>query len=157
MERHRYYFDLLLSGTDRQNLADALEDEYLPLTAQVPIWEICGRVREGHLHFEHETEEPIEEFERNFEAFSTYLNQVVKAFHAVEAVEAGERRLTEARKILAVRGEVLSVPLALPPSRLLQDLDPDADDLGYIERCWAGFPRWFQDGMRRKHPSLRRL
>ncbi|OGL59831.1 MAG: hypothetical protein A3J27_14405 [Candidatus Tectomicrobia bacterium RIFCSPLOWO2_12_FULL_69_37] len=157
MERHRYYFDLVLAGTDRQNLADALEDEYLPLTAHVPIWELCERVREGRFHFEHESEKPIEGFERNFEAFSAYLHQVVKAFHAVEEAAGEERRLTGARKILAVRGEVLSVPLVLPPSRLLQDLDPDADDLDHIERYWRGFPRWFQDGMRRKHPSLRRL
>ena len=157
MERHRYYFDLILTGTDRQNLADALEDEYLPLTAQVPIWEVCARVREGRFHFEHESGDPIEEFDRNFEAFSAYLHQVVKAFHAVEDISEGEQRLTGARKILAVRGEVLSVPLVLPPSRLLQDLDPDADDLDHIERGWREYPRWFQDGMRRKHPSLRRL
>jgi hypothetical protein len=157
MERHRYYFDLILTGTDRHNLADALADEYVPLTAQLPIWELCERVRGGHFHFEHESERPIEEYDRNFEAFSAYLHQVVKAFHAVEIIEAGERRLVEARKVLAVRGEVLSVPLVLPTTLLLQDLDPDADDLDHIERHWAGYPRWFQDGMRRKHPSLRRL
>lgn len=157
LERHRYYFDLVLTGTDRHNLADALADEYVPLTGQVPIWELCERVREGRFHFEHESGEPIEEYDRNFEAFSAYLHQVVKAFHAVEVIEAGGRRLARARKILAVRGEVVSVPLVLPPSLRLEDLDPDAEDLEHIERNWAGYPRWFQDGMRRKHPSLRRL
>lgn len=157
MIRHRYYFDLIVSGTDRQNLADALEDEYLPLTAQVPIWELRERVREGHFHFEHESREPIEEYDRNFEAFSVYLPQVVKAFHAVEEAGPEERLLSGARKILAVRGEVLSVPLVLPPSRLLQDLNPDAEDLAHVERHWESYPRWFQDGMRRKHPGLRRL
>ncbi len=157
MRRHRYYLDLVLAGTDCQNLADALVDEYLPLTAQMPIWEICEKVREGHLHFEHECEEPIEEFDRNFEAISAYLNQVVRGFHAVEALDEEERQLVEARKILAVRGEVVSVPLALPPSGLLNHLDPDAEDLAHIEVNWASYPRWFQDGMRRKHPALRHL
>lgn len=157
MRRHRYHLDLVVTGTDRHNLADALVDEYLPLTAQVPIWEMCERIREGRFHFEHESEAPLEDFDANLDALSAYLHQVVRAYHAVEEVGGGSRRLVEARKILAVRGEVVSVPLVLPSSLRLNDLDPDADDLAHIEAHWAEYPRWLQDGMRRKHPSLRRL
>ena len=87
MRCHRYYFDLILEGMDKYNLADCIVDEYLPLTAQMPIWEIAEKIREGHLHFEHESLEPLEEFPKNLEAFSAYLHQVVKGFHAVEEAE----------------------------------------------------------------------
>ncbi len=153
MLRHRYYFDLILTGLDKYNLADCIVDEYLPLTAQMPIWEIMEKIRKGHFHFEHESTEPLEEFPKNFEAFSAYLHQVIKGFHAVE----NGVQLLEAHKILALRGEVVTLPLRLPPTLLLNDLDPDADDLDHIEARWPGYPRWFQDGMRRKHPYLRRL
>ena len=103
MRRHRYYFDLILTGMDKYNLADCIVDEYLPLTAQMPIWEIAEKIREGHFHFEHESPEPLEEFPKNLEAFSAYLHQVVKGFHAVEEEEDARVRLVEARKILALR------------------------------------------------------
>jgi hypothetical protein len=155
--RHRYHIDLIISGPERHHLADALEDEYLPLTAQVPIWEVAEKVRAGHFHFEHESAGPLEEFDRNFEALSAYLPQVVKGFHAIERIGEDSPLLEEARKILARRGEVVSIPLRLPPTRLLNDLDPDAEDIAHIEAGWPGYPRWFQDGMRRKFPYLRRL
>ena len=157
MRRHRYYFDLILTGMDKYNLADCIVDEYLPLTAQMPIWEIAEKIRGGHFHFEHESPVPLEEFPKNLEAFSAYLHQVVKGFHAVEEEEDARVRLVEARKILALRGEVVTLPLRLPPPLLLNDLDPDAEDLDHIEARWPDYPRWFQDGMRRKHPYLRRL
>ena len=157
LRRHRYYFDLILEGMDKFNLADCIVDEYLPLTAQMPIWDIAGKIREGHFHFEHESAEELEEFPKNLEAFSAYLHQVVKGFHAIEEVGENDVRLVEARKILALRGELVTLPLRLPPTLLLNDLDPDAEDLDHIEAHWRGYPRWFQDGMRRKHPYLRRL
>ncbi len=157
MRRHRYYLDLILKGADKYNLADCVVDEYLPLTAQTPIWEVAEKIRGGHFHFEHEDVAPLEEFEQNFVALSVYLHQVVKGFHAIEEVEEERALLVEARKILALRGEVVSLPLRLPPTRRLNDLDPDADDLDHIEACWNDYPRWFRDGMRRKHPYLRRL
>ena len=142
---------------DKYNLADCIVDEYLPLTAQMPIWEIAEKIREGHLHFEHESVEPLEEFQKNLEAFSVYLHQVVKGFHAVEEVEDGRLRLVGAKKILALRGEIVTLPLRLPPTLRLNDLDPDAEDLDHIEARWPGYSCWFPDGMRRKHPYLRRL
>ncbi|MFP6889606.1 MAG: hypothetical protein VCF07_07615 [Nitrospinota bacterium] len=153
---HRYHIDRKISGPERYHLAEALEDEYIPLTTQVPIWELAEKIRTGHFHFEHESDEPLEEFDRNFEALSAYLPQIVKGFHAQERIEETPR-LIEARKILARRGEVVSIPLRLPPSRLLNDLDPGAEDIGHIESVWAEYPLWFQDGMRRKFPYLRRL
>ncbi|MDA1000264.1 MAG: hypothetical protein O2807_07080 [bacterium] len=157
MERHRYHLDLIVRGADRYNLPDILVDEYLPLTAQVPIWQVCEELRKGHFHYEHECAEPIEEFELNLEALSAYLHQIVQGFHAVEAIEADRARLLQARKIIGRQGEVLSVPLLLPRSLLLDDLDPDADDLEHIASRWPEYPRWFQDGMRRKYPELRGL
>lgn len=157
MERHRYHLDLSVRGADRYNLSDILADEFLPLTAQVPIWKVCEDIRKGHFRYEHESAEPVEEFERNLETLSTYLHQVVQGFHAIENVEEGRTRLVRARKILGLRGEVLSIPLLLPRSLLLNDLDPDADDLGHIASHWGEYPLWFQDGMRRKYPQLRGL
>lgn len=157
MKIHRYFIDLTISGPERYHLADAIVDEFLPLTAQVPIWEVAEKIREGHFHYEHESETPLEDFADNFDALSAYIPQVVKAFHAIEDDTEGKRLIMGAWKILALRGEVLTIPLRLPPTRLLNDLDPDADDLDYIEAHWHRFPRWFQDGMRRKHPVLRRL
>ena len=101
---------------DKYNLADCIVDEYLPLTAQMPIWEIAEKIREGHLHFEHESVEPLEEFQKNLEAFSAYLHQVVKGFHAIEEVEDDRLRLVGAKKILALRGDVVTLPLRLPPT-----------------------------------------
>lgn len=157
MRQHRYHFDLILRGADKYNLADCVADEYLPLTAQMPIWEVARKIREGRLHFEAESAAPLEEFEVNLAVFSRYLHQVVRGFHATEEAEDGRWRLIGARKILALRGETISVPLRLPPTLRLNDLDPDADDLDHIEAFWGDYPRWFQDGMRRKHPYLRRL
>ncbi len=157
MRQHRYYFDLVLKGVDKYNLADCIVDEYLPLTAQIPIWEIAEKIRKGHLHFEHESVEPLEEFEKNLIALSVYFHEVIRGFHAVEEIQEDRLRLVEAQKILALRGEVVTLPLRLPPTLKLNDLDPDADDLDHIEARWPDYPRWFQDGIRRKHPYLRRL
>ena len=139
---------------DKYNLADCIVDEYLPLTAQMPIWEIAEKIREGHLHFEHESVEPLEEFQKNLEAFSAYLHQVVKGFHAVEEVEDDRLRLVGAKKILALRGEVVTLPLRLPPTLQLNDLDPDADDLDHIEARWPRLPALVPGRDAQKTPIL---
>ena len=59
-------------------------------------------------------------------------------------------------KISSRRGESVKVPLVVEevtPKKF--EFDPDREDLEVLAAQWNGYPRWFQDGMRFKYPSLR--
>ena len=52
------------------------------------------------------------------------------------------------------RGEIADV-LQGRDDRLV--VDPDRDDVDAIAASWPTYPRWYQDGMRKKHARLGRM
>lgn len=155
----RYHLDLEVRGLDRGNLVDALEGEDLDLFADLPRSQAYAAIRDGRLRYETVRSEPAPEFPRDLSILSLFL------FEVVRGIEVAERYCAEdvtddvrAWKVLARRGEWVKVPLVIrhdPDARFV--VDPDAEDLEVVRARWATYPRWFQDGMRRKYAALRAL
>jgi hypothetical protein len=155
----RYRADVPIEGSDRRNLVDALEGEDLALFEVLPREEAYRLVAGGRLAWETAREEPAPEFARDLSVLSLFLFQVVKGLEVAERYAApDETDDVRAWKVVARRGEWVKVPLLVErdgEGRFL--VDEDRDDLEVLRARWAGYPLWFQDGMRRKHPSLRAL
>ncbi|MEM8883965.1 MAG: CPBP family intramembrane glutamic endopeptidase [Planctomycetota bacterium] len=155
----RYHLRVELTGTDRQTLPQCLEAEDLALFQAEPREEVYGKIHEGLFVFADEFDEPFVAFPDDIAAISTYLFQVVTG------VEVAERRVSEdevddvrAWKITSRRGEWVKVPLLVEASVPGQfEVDPDREDIEVVAARWSEYPRWFQDGMRFKYPSLRDL
>src|SRR5262245_51798288 len=153
----RYHLDLRVDGSDRQNLVDALEAEELDLFRDLPRSQAYAAIRDGRLRYDATRAEPAPEFARDLSVLSLYL------FAIVRGVEVAERYAAEnvtddvrAWKVLARRGEWVKVPLVVERGEEGRfEVDPEREDLEVIGARWASYPLWFQDGMRRKHPSLR--
>ncbi len=155
----RYHLDLPVEGSDRRNLVDALEAEELGLFADLPREEASKRILAGRLLYDGSREEPAQGFPQDLAVLSLYLFAIVKGIEVAERYAAED--VTDdvrAWKVLARRGEWVKVPLVVArdaEGRFV--VDADAEDLEVIRARWRGYPLWFQDGMRRKHPSLRVL
>ena len=155
----RYDLRVEPAGTDRENLPMCLEGEQLELFQYVDREKVYEALREGLFVFAESFSSPLAGFPVDVAAFSAYL------FQPIVGVEVAERYVDErttddvrAWKIVAQRGEWVKVPLVVSspePGKFL--VDPDEEDLGVLSAHWAEYPRWFQDGMRFKHPSLRDL
>ena len=153
----RYHLRVELTGTDRQNLPDCLEAEDLALFQAVPREEVYAQLHEGLFVYADEYEDPYVAFPEDIAVFSTYLFQIVTG------VEIAERWIDEetiddvrAWKITSRRGDSVQVPLVVDevtPKKF--EFDPDREDLDVLAAQWDQYPRWFQDGMRFKYPSLR--
>jgi hypothetical protein len=155
----RYRIDLPVEGTDRQNLPDALEAEDLDLYRDMPREEVARALRAGRLRYDAAREEPAPAFAGDLATISAYLFQPVRGLEVAERYAAeGETDDVRAWKVVALRGEWVKVPLGVArdeEGRFVVDLE--AEDLEVVRARWATYPRWFQDGMRRKHPALRAL
>jgi len=155
----RYHLRLELDGTDRANLPDCLEGEELAIFAVVPREQVYAQLRDGVFVFQATFAEPLSPFPEDVAALSAYLFQVVTGVEVAERfVEDGTTDDARAWKITARRGEWVKVPLLVDesePGRF--DVDPDREDIEVIAAQWHSYPRWFQDGMRFKYPSLREL
>jgi hypothetical protein len=154
-----YRVRLAIEGSDRQNLADALEEEGLALFEHLPRATAYEQIREGHLAFDVSLLEPFTAFPQDLSVLSLFLFTVVKGFEVAERfVAEGVSDDARAWKVLARRGEWVRVPLRVTPrGDGTFHVDEDADDLEVVAARWAHYPLWFQDGMRRKYPALRRL
>ena len=155
----RYAFRLELEGRERQDLPDALEAEDLAIWELVSREEAFARMRDGLLVFEAQSPVPMPMFPQDLATLSVYLFKIVKGFEVAERF-TGEDTSDDVRawKVVARQGEWVRLPLvvATDPKGSFH-VDEDADDLEVLAARWATYPRWFQDGMRRKHPSLRPL
>jgi hypothetical protein len=155
----RYHVDLPVEGSDRHNLVDALEGEELALFEDLPRSEAYREIREGRLRYAAARPEPSPAFPNDLSVLSLFLFQVVKG------IEVAERYLAEnvtddvrAWKVVARRGEWVKVPLVVArDDEGRVGGDGDREDRAVVGARWAGYPTWFHDGMRRKHPSLRDL
>ena len=155
----RYFLRVDVNGADRQNLPDCLEAEDLALFGFLPREEVYEQIRSGALVLAASGHVPFQSFASDLAVLSMYLFQVIKG------VEVAERHVAEdevddvrAWKIVARQGEWVKIPLCVScddDGRF--HVDEEADDLEIIRARWASYPLWFQDGMRRKHPSLRAL
>jgi hypothetical protein len=155
----RYAFRLDLEGSERQDLPDALEEEPMALWDLVSRAEAFGKMREGRLAFEARLPEPLPSFPQDLATFSVYLFQIVKGFEIAERfVAEGVTDDVRAWKVVARQGEWVKLPLVVRTDGEGRfHVDEDADDLEVLAARWGTYPLWFQDGMRRKHPSLRAL
>ena len=155
----RYHLRLELTGTDRQSLPDCLESEALAIFGLMPREEVYRQLRDGLFVFQATFAEPLRAFPDDVAALSAYLFQVVRGVEVAERlVDPQTTDDARAWKITARRGEWVKVPLLVEesePGRF--DIDPDREDIDVIAAQWSTYPRWFQDGMRFKYPTLRRL
>lgn len=157
----RYHLRLRIEGTDRNNLPDCLEDEDLALFHYMPRDEVYRQIRDGELVFMQSLDGPLPAFSEDLAILSVYLFQIVKGVEVAERW-TGPTTIDDVRawKVIARQGEWVKVPLRVG-ERADQpgvfDVNPDAEDLDVMGAQWETYPRWFQDGMRRKHPTLRRL
>lgn len=155
----RYALRLELEGRERQDLPDALEAEELALFDLVDRAQAFERMREGLMLFEAALPDPLPTFPQDLATISVYLFRIVKGFEVAERFVASERS-DDARawKVVARQGEWVKLPLHVRPDGHGRfHVDEDADDVEVLAARWATYPRWFKDGMRRKHPSLRAL
>ncbi len=155
----RYHLDLEVGGSDRQNLPEALEAEDLGLFEDLPREQAYAAIRTGRLRYDGARPEPVPGFVRDLSILSLYLFEIVKGLEVAERY-AAEDRTDDVRawKVVARQGEWVKVPLVVardPEGRFV--VDPGAEDLDVVRARWASYPRWFHDGMRRKHASLRSL
>jgi len=154
-----YRLQVELRGTDRQNLPDCLEAENLELFHYVDRDEVYRQLRGGEFVFSETFREPLGGFAHDIAAISAYL------FDTVAGAEIAERFVDESTsddvrgwKVVAQRGEWVKVPLVVTepdPGRFVVDME--REDLEILAARWEEYPRWFQDGMRFKYPSLRTL
>jgi hypothetical protein len=155
----RYHMDLEVRGSDRRNLVDALEAEELDLFADLPRAQAYEAIRAGRWRHDAARPEPAPTFARDLSILSLYLFDVVKGLEVAERYRAeNETDDVRAWKVVARRGEWVKVPLVVqrdPEGRFV--VDPDLEDLEVVAARWPTYPLWFQDGMRRKHPTLRAL
>lgn len=155
----RYHLELAVGGLDRQNLVDALEGEELELFADLSREDAYRQIAAGRLLFSGTRAEPAAGFAKDLSILSLFLFEVIRGLEVAERYVA-ENVTDDVRawKVLARRGEWVKVPLVVrqdAEGRFV--VDAEADDLEVVEARWAAYPLWFQDGMRRKHASLRRL
>jgi hypothetical protein len=155
----RYHVDLPVEGSDRRNLVDALEGEDLGLFEDLPRPEAYRSIGEGRLRYVAARSDPVPAFPRDLSVLSLFLFQVVKGLEVAERYASeGVTDDVRAWKVVARRGEWVKVPLLVATDeggRFV--VDPEREDLEVVRARWAGYPTWFHDGMRRKHPSLRDL
>ena len=155
----RYRFDLAVEGFDRQNLVDALEGEDLGMFEDLPRADAYRAILAGRLRYDAVRDEPFPGFPADLAVFSLFLFAIVKGLEVAERYAA--ENLTDdvrAWKVVARRGEWVRIPLEVTrdaEGRFV--VDDDADDLEVMRSRWTTYPLWFQDGMRRKHPSMRDL
>ncbi len=155
----RYHLDVPVHGADRRNLPDALEAEELDLFQDLPREDAYAAIRDGRLRYDAVRADPAPAFPQDLAVLSMYL------FDVLRGIEVAERYVAEdvtddvrAWKVVARRGEWVKVPLVVGrTSEGAFLVDPDREDLEVVRARWAGYPTWFHDGMRRKHPSLRAL
>jgi hypothetical protein len=155
----RYHLELEVEGFDRQNLVDALESEELGLFEDMPREDLYKEVLEGRLRYSAARGDPAPAFPRDLSVLSLYLFQVVKGLEVAERY-AAENVTDDVRawKVVARRGEWVKLPLVVEKDAQGRFVvDADRDDLEVMRARWGHYPLWFQDGMRRKHPSLRVL
>jgi hypothetical protein len=155
----RYHLELEVEGLDRQNLVDALEVEELGLFQDLPREDAYKEILAGRLQYAAARTDPAPGFPRDLSVLSLYLFQVVKGLEVAERY-AAENVTDDVRawKIVARRGEWVKLPLVVEKDdqgRFV--VDADREDLEVMRARWGHYPLWFQDGMRRKHPSLRVL
>lgn len=155
----RYVLRLELEGRERQDLPDALEAESLSLWSLVDREQAFAHMRRGLVVFEAALPEPLPSFPQDLATISVYLFRIVKGVEVAER-HAGPGGPDDVRawKVVARQGEWVKLPLRVdPPVQGRFAVDDDADDVEVLAARWSTYPRWFQDGMRRKHPSLRAL
>jgi hypothetical protein len=154
-----YHLDFQVDGSDRQNLPLALEGEAIAFERHVGGREqLDEMIRRGRLTFRKSLEEPLAGFDEDVRLLATFLFSVVRALEVREEVPAGtDVSKVRATKILACRGDVARVPLVVGVEEGRLVVDPDRDDVEAIAAHWAEYPRWLQDGMRKKHARLGRM
>ncbi|MEQ8764798.1 MAG: hypothetical protein RL885_12780 [Planctomycetota bacterium] len=156
---HHYHLELEVSGTDRQNLAITLEDHRLDLEDHLgDETSLAEQVQAGHVRIGLTMKEPIAGFESDIALLSSFLHQVLRGLEVEESVtDPPDPTKVRAEKILGRLGETIRIPLRVEVDEGRLIIDPDADDLGYLESRWHDLPLWVQNGMRIKYPRLRRL
>src|SRR5688572_13897677 len=155
----RYRIDLPVEGSDRGGLVDALEAEDLGIFRDLPRAEVYRAIGAGHLRYDAAHEEREGRFPGDLAILSLFLFQVVRGLEIAERyVSETSTDAVSAWKVLARRGEWVRVPLVVASLGGGEfSVDEDIENLDAVRAGWKTFPLWFQDGMRRKHPTLRVL
>jgi hypothetical protein len=155
---YRYLLELDIEGSERSHLIDALEDEELPLRELLGEDVMVAQIKDGELHFEHESPTPLAWFPEALATLSVYLSSYVIGLEIAETRdERGTRTGLEVMKHAARRGERIAVPLQYRLAYPSGELEPGDENLQHLEKVWATLPRWAQDAYRLKFPELRRL
>lgn len=154
-----YHLEHGIDGGDRQNLPLAIEGETIAFERHVGGREqLEEMIRRGAIVFRKTLEEPLAGFDEDVRLLATFLFTIVRALEVREEVPAGtDVTKVRATKILGCRGDVVRVPLLVGVEEDRLVVDPERDDVDHIAAHWTEYPRWFQDGMRRKHARLGRL
>jgi len=154
-----YHLDLPVEGSDRRNLSLALEGETISLERHVGGREqLDEMILRGRVLFRKTLEQELEGFAEDIRLFATFLFAVVRGLEVREEVPAGaDPTKVRATKILGCRGDVVRSPLVVTVDEGRLVVDPDHDDVDAIAASWASSPRWYQDGMRKKHARLGRM
>ncbi|MDJ0975836.1 MAG: hypothetical protein QNJ98_15355 [Planctomycetota bacterium] len=155
----RYHMRIPIRGLERQNLPDCLEHEELAMWQFISREDAYAQIQAGEWQMEASFMEPYQAFAKDLAVISLYL------FKIIRGIEVAERFVSEtvsddarAWKVIARQGEWVKVPLIVTQDEGRRfHVDPDQEDLEVIRARWATYPLWFQDGMRRKHPTLRAL
>lgn len=155
----RYHLDLRVEGPDRRNLPEALEAEDLDLFRDLPRPEAYRAIASGRLRYDAVRPEPAVAFPGDLSILSVYLFEIVRGLEVAERYVAEDTTDdVRAWKVVARRGEWVKVPLVVGQTEEgAFVVDADHEDLDVVRARWPGYPLWFHDGMRRKHPSLRTL
>ena len=156
----QYRLELPIDGADRYNVPDFLDGEELALFHYLPREEAYAQIRDGLLVFDQLLEDPFPHFAEDLAVLSLSLFQIVRGLEiANRFVAEGQIDDVRAWKVVARRGDWVKVTLRVPePDAAGQvHVDVEADDLELLAAHWTEYPPWFQDGMRRKHPTLRDL
>lgn len=155
----RYHMRVPILGLERQNLPDCLEHEELAMWQFVDREEAYAQIRAGEWSLDAAFMEPYQAFASDLAVISLYLFKIIRGIEVAERfVSRTHSDDARAWKVVARQGEWVKLPLDV--SRDAEGrfhVDPDAEDLEVIRARWSTYPRWFQDGMRRKHPVLRVL
>src|SRR5687768_2484880 len=74
---YRYLLDQEIDGSDIEHLIDSLEDEEFPIREVLGEKEMNAAIREGVLHFDHPSEEPLPWFGECLRVLSIYLSEYI--------------------------------------------------------------------------------
>jgi hypothetical protein len=157
MPRHyEYVLRVEIPADEIQTLLDALPDEPLALRERLGAPELDRRIESGALVYEARSEERYLELDADVVILSVYLSQYVVAREYVVEPTRGAP-VIDGWKVVGRAGESIRLRLDLEWDVQIQAIVDKDEDLREVAARWGELPRWAQDALRQKHPTLQRL